>query len=520
MDPRPDSPVSLPARDRRPRSEESIEVRRYLDALRRAKWPILVLVLLATATAVIVSSLLPKRYSAGASIVKQVASGPYDAVNVDSVTRELQTIQRLLTTSAVLDRAARRLPGETEDSLSGAIESDVDPDANLIYVSATAGTARRAADRANAVATAFVEEQRDVTRQQYERARTGLLQELDRVQDEPGANQQEQALRQRLSELSVVQANAGSDLSIAERAGPPSSATSPKPARNGVIAFFLALFVGVLAALGRDQLVPRVSGPRELSRLLDLPILTTVPYVRRTLGRRRILSGIEHESYQTLGASVRFALPPESGPHVVLVTSALHAEGKSTVTARLGQALANSGNQTLIVSADMRWPTLHQLVDVPAAPGLSELLMVHHEHGDGAEFGEQLHHAIVALETGPRQGELDILPSGRKPPEPAALLASQGLDAAFARLTRLGFDYILVDAPPLLGIADTQSLARCADTLLYVARLDRITLDNLMDARDVLDRTEARPAGLVVIGARTEASPYYVGVRAPALEDA
>jgi Mrp family chromosome partitioning ATPase len=90
----------------------------------------------------------------------------------------------------------------------------------------------------------------------------------------------------------------------------------------------------------------------------------------------------------------------------------------------------------------------------------------------------------------------------------------------FELLSRLDYAYVLVDAPPVLGIADTQSLGRNADHLLYVARLDRITLDNLMDARDVLDRIEAHPVGVVVIGARSEASPYYVGVRAPALEDA
>ena len=79
---------------------------------------------------------------------------------------------------------------------------------------------------------------------------------------------------------------------------------------------------------------------------------------------------------------------------------------------------------------------------------------------------------------------------------------------------------MIVDAPPLLGIADTPALARCADSLLYIARLDRLTVDNVMDARDTLDRLDIDLVGLVVIGARSEASPYYVGLRAPVLEDA
>jgi receptor protein-tyrosine kinase len=518
MDAPSERPDFAPARGRRRSQEDSIEVRRYLDALRRARWLIAAFVVLATVSAVVASSLLPKSYEASTSIVKQVAAGPYDFVNVDSITRELQTIQRLLVANDVMDRAARRIPGESPSALRSSISSSVDPDANLIYVRAKAGDAQRAADRANAVATSFVTERRDVTRLQYERAREGLEQELDRVDDGAGSNQQEEAIRQRLSELAVVQANAGTDLQVAEAATRPASATSPKPVRDGAIAFFLALFVGVLVALGRDQLVPRVTGPRELSRLLELPMLTTVPYVRRRLGRRRMLSGIEHESYQTLGASIRFSLPPESGPHVVLVTSALHAEGKSTVTARLGRALAQSGHRTLLVSADLRWPTLHELVEVAGSPGLSELLADYDQHGHTVE--RLLNASIVPVESGPRHGGLDILPSGRKPSEPAQLLGGDGLDVVFELLSNLDYAYVLVDAPPVLGIADTQSLGRNADHLLYVARLDRITLDNLMDARDVLDRIEAHPVGVVVIGARSEASPYYVGVRAPALEDA
>ncbi len=502
-------------------SDDSIEVRRYLDALRRGRWLIILLVVSATAAAVVVSLSLPKTYTASASIVKQVASGPYDSVNVDSLTRELQTIQRLLLTSGVLDQAARRIPGQDADTLSQKVSSSVDPDANILYVTATGGEAQLAADRANAVATAFVEEQREISRRQYARARDGLLAELRRVGNDPGAGEQESAIRQRLSELSVAQANAGSDLQVAQRAGMPSDPTSPRPLRNGVIAFFLALFLGVLIALGRDQLVPRVSGARELSGLLDLPMLTAIPYVRRRLGRRRRhLSGIEYESYQTLGASVRFSLPPESGPQVLLVTSALHAEGKSTVTARLGRALAQSGHPTLLVSSDLRWPTLHELVEVPPAPGLTDLIGDVDEHGDGPELERLIGGTIVRLDGGPRAGELDVLASGSKPAQPAQLLAGEAAELVFDRLRTLDYSYILIDAPPVLGIADTQSLARFADSLLWVSRLDRITLDNVMDARDILDRLDAHPIGLVVIGARSEASPYYVGIRAPTLEDA
>ena len=517
----PDSGASR--RLRRPGREDSIEARRYVDALRRRMWPILLLGLSAVVTAFAISSWMPDRYKATASIVKQVTTGPYESVNVDALTRELSTIEQLLLTSDVLERAAKRVKGATAASVESALESSVDPEANLIFVTATAGEPKQAAQIANAVAETFIEAQRAVSRRQYEEARAGLTQELNRIRGQPGAAQQARAIEQRLSELGVSLASAGRDLQIAQRAAPPGKRSSPRPVRNAVIALFLGLFVGVLVALASDQLVPRVSGTRELGRLIDLPLLGTVPYVRRRLGGgRRALTGVEYESYQTLGTSFRFALAADSGPHVVLITSALHAEGKSTVTARLGRTLAQAGHRTLLVSADLRWPTLHDLLDARAEPGLSELLAEMDEPTTPPprRLAREVSAAIQQVRSGRRHGELDFLPSGRKPDDPARLLTSEGLEPIFAAIAALEYTYVLVDAPPLLGIADTQALARCADSLLYVARLDRITLDNVMDARDTLDRLDVNPVGAVVIGARSEASPYYVGLRTPVLEDA
>ena len=296
MDPRlPELPSSRSSR--RSGGEDSVEARRYLDALRRRLWLILLLGAAAVLGALVVSSWAPDRYKATASIVKQVTVGPYETVNVDALTRELSTIKQLLLASDVLGRAAQRVPGESPGSVRGALEASVDPDANLVFVTATAGTPKRAANIANAVAKTFIETQREVERRQYEQARAGLVQELERVQGQPGASQQEQAIRQRLSELGVSLAGAGMDLQIAEPATPPDQRSSPKPLRNAVIALFLGLFLGVLLALASDQLVPRVSGTRELSRLMDLPLLGSVPYVRKRLaGGRRPLTGKEYES--------------------------------------------------------------------------------------------------------------------------------------------------------------------------------------------------------------------------------
>jgi Mrp family chromosome partitioning ATPase/capsular polysaccharide biosynthesis protein len=524
IEPRLNDPANgrSPSGPRRQGIDEPVEVRRYVDAVRRGRWLILTLAVSAALVAYLLSSLAPDRYTATATIVKRVTAASPESVDVESLSRELSTIGQLLVTTDVLSRAAKQVGGgETATRLSQSVKSKVDPEANLISVSATAGSPEKSARIANAVASTFVKEQADVTRQQYEAARQGLLQQLNTLRSsDPGAQQQEQAIRQRLSDIGVAQAAAGIDLRIAQRAGVPTSRTSPKPLRNSIIALFLGLFLGVLIALARDQLVPRVGGARELSRLLDLPMLAAIPYVRRRLGRGRgVLTGMEYESYQTLGASIRFSLPAEEGPHIVLVTSGLHAEGKSTVTGRLGRALSQAGHRTLVISADLRWPTLHEIVGADEEPGLTELLLEAGERGTGKAFERLVKAAIVPVESG-RRGELDIMPSGTKPNDPARLLAGEGLDAVVSALRGMDYTYILLDAPPLLGIADTRALARVCTSLLFVARLDRITIDSVIDARDVLDRLEIPAIGCVPIGTRSEASPYYMGLRTPALEDA
>jgi Mrp family chromosome partitioning ATPase/capsular polysaccharide biosynthesis protein len=505
---------------RRAAAEEPIEVRRHLDALRRSA-PLVagIVVVLAVATYV-VSTSLPRRYKATASIVQRTNATLDTSSSVDTISRDLNTINSLVTTDDVLNAATRQLNGETLDTLRNEVSSSVDPNANLIYVTAKDASAQQAARIANAVANAFVSEQANIERRQYEHALADLQDELNNVTGQDATTvDQEQAIRDRIAQLRVSIATAGSDLGIAQRADPPKSQDTPRPVRNTALAIVLGLFLGVLVALGRDQLVPRVSGSRELSRLLELPVLVSVPYVSTRRGRRsRALTGIEYETYQTLGTSVRFALTPADGPHVILVTSALHAEGKSTVTLRLGRALAQGGHRTLLVSADMRWPTLHDLAGVPLGPGLADLLQELSGAGE-ADARARLADRIVAA-PGRRRGVLDVLPSGRKPSDPTELLADVAMDLVFSAIADLDYSYVLVDAPPLLGIADTQALARRASTVLYVARLDRITLENVVDAREVLDRLERPSVGMVVIGARSEASPYYLSSRAvPALED-
>jgi capsular exopolysaccharide synthesis family protein len=454
-----------------------------------------------TALVLALSLVLPKTYRATARIVLEDASGLLESGDA-SVERRLATLQTLVTTRDVLRAAGRQLEDENADSLEDKVSSSVDPEANIINVSATDDSAEGAAAIANAVSKEFLVKRRRAERQRLTRARANLLQALNRLRSSPAARVEGAALRERLSELTVSETSVGAELQVAQAARPPSSPSSPKPIRNTAFALFASLFLGALLALARGHLAPRVSGPRELARLVGLPMLAAVP--RSRFRRGRPLRAPEREAYQTLQGAIQLRLHGER-QHVVLVTSALEEEGKTEVTAQLGRGFAQSGEKTLLVSADLRRPMLHELLPVDPAPGLSEILTAA-GRDSGSTAAEMI--STLTARTSLEDNGLAVLASGKRPANPSQLFASEALDRVFDEIGRTDYRYVFVDGPPLLGLIDGQALAQRVRNVLVVTRLDRVTPENVLDLRELLDRLDVNVLGMVVIGAEAPAYRY------------
>lgn len=488
-------------------AEQPIEIRRHLGALRRSWLSIFFFVAVVTAVAVGVSLVLPSKYRATATIVQSDALTTFGSSDVESVKRRLQTIDVLLGTSAVLGKAAATLPNETRDSIDHAVSSSVDPGANVIVVTAESKDPRQAAIIANAVALALIETQAAAESQGIASARARLRTELVRLRSSAAPAAEIQALRDRISELTIAEATIGSDLRLAEKAEPSDTPFSPRPVRNGVVALFAALFLAVVFVIGRDLMRPRVTDTRELSQLMRLPVLSSVPIVGRRNRRRRaaVAQAVAEEAFQTLQASVRYSLGTEDG-RVVLITSAVEGEGKTTTAVGLAKALARIGQNTLLICADFRLPTLHEHFNIPRAPGLTDVLRIAHISADTSEVSEQLR-TVTHIAGDVRTGRLGVVPSGSRAEDPAALLFGGPLDALLAVIDDLDYDYVIFDGPPLLGVADGHALAQRADALLVAARLEKLAVDHALEARGILDRLGANAIGLVV-GVRWQQSSY------------
>jgi receptor protein-tyrosine kinase len=168
-----------------------------------------------------------------------------------------------------------------------------------------------------------------------------------------------------------------------------------------------------------------------------------------------------------------------------------------------------------VVSADLRAPGLHRELGVPQSPGLGDVLnSLELGRGDAARV---IRSATRAREV-PARGELRALPSGDPASHPAALLAGESLGVTFEELARSHYRYVLVEGPPLLGPIDGQLVARWADAVLVVCRLDRLDPDEARELGEILARLDAPVLGSVVIGgSRVRYSlPAWTPMRAPA----
>lgn len=490
---------------------DAIDTRRYLAAIRRDLPLIGALAIGLTIFAVAVSLVLPKTYIASALVgfdLTSTAAG-------DSVAQEryISTQQELVTAGLVLTNARgvlakQGIEVDTNQLLTAIVATPVFGK-NVLQITASSDNPRYAAEFANKVSDAYVIQ----NIADKSSALDSQIRSLgDNIKDAPTQELRSQYLvaqQQAIAEKGAYD----SQVRIARAAVVPGGPDSPKPVRNGVLALFIGLFLGILVALLRDQLRPRFTTTRDLGQFLEVPVIAAIPELGRRLGVRTAPQAmrIEQESYQSLSAALRLALPPTQ-PHVLMLTSSMHAEGKTTVATRVARLLAASGNPTLLISGDLRWPRLDALLHVEGRPGFSDLLAA---EGSGKPVSDaQIQAAITQGDARDRtSGGADVLPSGTLASDAARLLSSGAVEPLLDKIRKLGYTYVIVDATPLLGLADAKLIARACDRVLVVGRLERISVPAALDLRDELGRIGVPILGLVAIGGNSEASPYYSGVK-------
>jgi capsular exopolysaccharide synthesis family protein len=304
-----------------------------------------------------------------------------------------------------------------------------------------------------------------------------------------------EALLQRTKETGISSELKTSNIRVVDSAEVPTSPMLPRRQRD----LMMAAISGSILALGLvflfEYLDNRIKSPQELRTHLGVPFLGMLPAID-TSGPTLLHNGVPPafgEAIRAVRTNVLFS-SAEEGVRMIVVTSAGPGEGKSMFSSNLSVSLAQAGQRVLHIDADMRRPRVHEIFEVAQEPGLSNLLV-----GD-CKPSEAVRKAGVQ--------NLCIMPAGMIPPNPAELLGSKRCAEYFATLSE-HFDWIIVDSPPVLAVADASVLANSATGVVFVVGADQTSRHAAKAAVEQLQAVQAHVIGAVLNRADVERNPYY-----------
>ncbi|MEJ2887843.1 polysaccharide biosynthesis tyrosine autokinase [Actinomycetospora aeridis] len=399
----------------------------HLHAI-RARWSTLVaFALIGVLVGVAVVLLSPPQYRS-TSTLYVASAGTADATNAyqgSLLSQErVKSYREILASDRVAEQVAARVGGgATAERLQSAVSVTNQPETTLLLVTATDGSPERAAQ----IATTYGDVLADVV--------SGMERAADPATGTP-----------------VV------SVRTALPAQPDANPVSPQPVLDIVLGLVVGLLVGAGVAVARAAMDTTVGTAAALAELAGVPDIGQVEHDPQAgtspLAVRERPASSASEAYRKLRSNLRFVtVDREDGAAVVMITSAVPGEGKSTTAANVALSLADLGNRVLLLEADLRRPVLAETFGLEPAVGLTTVLAT----------GAPVAHAVQ------RAGRLDVVVAGPVPPNPSELLESKRLAATLDEL-RARYDWVIVDSAPLLPVTDGAVLSHRCDGVVLLAR--------------------------------------------------
>lgn len=289
-------------------------------------------------------------------------------------------------------------------------------------------------------------------------------------------------------------------IEVLEPATPAESPVSPRPVVDLALGLLIGGLVGYGGVLARRLLDTKVRDRRSIDETVDSVVLGTILHdasaSTRPLTVRVEPRGPKAEAYRALRTNIQFV---DTGrpARVIGVSSALPGEGKTTTSANLAVTFAETGARVALVDADLRRPRIAAVMGLEGAVGLSDVLVGRAELDDVTQPWGRL--------------PLDVVPAGQIPPNSSELLGSTSMDRLLDDL-RGRYDYVVLDAPPLLPVTDAAVLSRLTDGTLVVVATARTRKTQLADAVETLRQIGSRVLGVVLtMQPAKEAGAYEAG---------
>ncbi len=488
-----------------PLSEQS-DLRGFGSLLRRQMSVILLCGLVTAGATLAISLTQAKQYRAAARILYTDPGSTAGDIGGGDPLRAVDTFTRLATTEAILSPVATSLRLGSTDKVRASVSVTASANANLLEVAAVSGTARGSAALANAVVSSLIE-WRTANRNAQLEARIAFLNEqLDAFagKTSPSEVAAASSVRAQLVESTAQLRAPSPELTLVSRAVPPETAFSPKPVRNAIVGLIAGLLLGFLIGALRDRLDRKLHSTEDIEQVYPWPLLGVVPAVGGSQDPDAQLAdfaGMSHlaDAYRNIRTNVSLLSRNGGNQKVWVISSAMPSEGKSAATANLAGALAATGMRVLAISADLHSPGLHRYFGALGRRrfGLVEVLA-------GNVRADEAAIRVPGL-SGKRGngGRVDVIANDRVFPDPAILFESPPMADLLAS-TRESYDAIVIDAPPLLYTAEASLLARLADSLILVARLELLTRNQADRARRVLETMHLAPMGVIATGKKAE----------------
>lgn len=415
-------------------------------------------------SAVVVTLLTTPLYQASTRLFVSTTSGSTlsDAYQGNRFSQErVVSYAELLTGQTLAQRTIDKLKLDmSADALQSHVNATVRPNTVLINVEVLDDSPIQARDIANALSDEFVV----------------MVRELETPED--GSRPDSRVV-------------------VEQRASIPENPVVPQPVRNIAIGLALGLALGLGLAFIRDLLDNTVKTRDQMEELTGTGLVGSIPLDKErrkqaSIAFDRESSGIA-EAFRKLRTNLQF-LAVDNPPRVILVTSSMPSEGKSTTAINIALALAETEKSVVLVDGDLRRPSLHRYLDLVGTVGFSTVL-------SGAV---SLDDALQKT----RFPGLTVLTSGAIPPNPSELLGSQSARKLLNDL-RAKFDYVVVDSTPLLAITDAAILAAGADGVLIMARYGHTKREHLAHAVESLERVGAPLLGAVFTMTPTRGGDAY-----------
>jgi capsular exopolysaccharide synthesis family protein len=486
-----------------------LELRDYLFILWRQRWMVLAVAGVSVASALFYASRQTPVYSSSAEVIVRPARFDPNQPRAAFGFQNMITEQRVANSSEVASRAIDTLQaaGIAPGYVSAA---QTEEESETLLFTAVAPNPAAAQASANAWAESYLELRRDqflrdlnTSRQPYDERIATIDAQLEAIADELESTdddtertllnaryvsllEERSAVVQQSNELISPQS-----VQVGEVLQPATFPTSPdgsSPLTTGGLALLVGFSLGAGLAYLRDRLDQRVRGRDDLEVHAGAPVIAYIP-TGTPLKDGLPVTASDHaseiaEAYTTLG--LRLVRAADQGRfRTLLVTSSLSGEGKTSIAANLGVALARSGKRVAVVSADLRRPGLEAYFSLRNGTGLRDVLN-----------GRRM---ILEVVTPTRITGLWVVPGGGQPgtSSPLELLSSDAMKAALTDLRYL-VEYVIIDTTPLLGSFDATALATFADGVLFVADARKASRTTIEHGRRELQTTGASLVGVVV----------------------